>query len=363
MPTDSRKALHVTACCISAIILVSIVSSYENPAFGQITGDARLLKVASTYYKENRAKIKTWSGVVEVESEVSRPDGPTRKYRSSVEFAFDAKRAATRWNWSYEDFVVVYDGRAQDQPPIGLHNGLVRDSALYLVDFKPNVPGTRTFVIHEPSETIFGPMSQDFDPFYFMSDHGEEMDKRLTGIHNHRDSPGAKNWTVERDGDLITVRSESTIEAYGGGILAAQYDIDLAKGGNPVLLTNISPINDERLAVVLDRINDVWIPREVDYSHTQLRSGKATKHSRSRLSWRVSRVNEVLHEDEFSLARIGARPGDRVSDSRSGVEYVVPIEEITPQPAQASSNWRFAVVVGGAAIAAMLAIWTWRRTR
>jgi hypothetical protein len=69
-------------------------------------------------------------------------------------------------------------------------------------------------------------------------------------------------------------------------------------------------------------VNDVYVPKDIRYRNLAAPQdvNKRTSFTRD-IHFTRQKVNEPIDESEFSLERMGLRPGDTVNDNLRGVVY------------------------------------------
>jgi hypothetical protein len=153
-----------------------------------------------------------------------------------------------------------------------------------------------------------------------------------------------------------------------------RYTIDLAKGG--MLQSYEGEVRDDKSRVAsreswtwkLSKVAGIWLPDEVTYEKADYQDspsgrgrfrGPLASSAIRGLKWKESRVNERVDPSDFSLASLGMKPGDVISDTTTDVMY----EYGKEAPVKAAS-WpirRYLLIVINVAVVAVLITLIWRR--
>jgi len=96
---------------------------------------------------------------------------------------------------------------------------------------------------------------------------------------------------------------------------------DLSRGGNLIECYNKDPDSENLYTYEYEENAGVWIVK----SHTHLNktrrsSGEYRQRTRT-VKWGRSTVNVPFAEDEFTLVKMGVKPGDQIHDHRVGMRY------------------------------------------
>lgn len=344
-------------------VMLAILPVLQGTAVrADMQGDIELLTVAAAQHQANKERILTWTGRVVITGAKTENDRPTGRLKASVEFAFDRKKEATRWNWTYEESVRIdNDVEIADSDP-GFVNGMLSNGAFHQLGLvRPKSDkGRYTLRILPADDASPGPASDDFDPMYWFSLNGLDLAERFRFLHGNASGPGMECWSVSRADDRVILET--------GGSIANRSEVDLSQGGNLVAYLGSDPGVTENFTYRYQEVAGVWIPETIVYENVRKDTG--TTHTR-RLEWVDNTVNEPLAADEFSLVKMGLRRGDRVKDGRSGAEYTIQGDEYPPPPGveyppDLARPWTRTVMLASLTLLAVLLVvvlWLWSKGR
>jgi hypothetical protein len=299
--------------------------AYCIAASAEMTGDRQLLVEVATRYSENLAKLKTWKGKAEARkhSVANDPQEP-RDWLSEwkVDFACapgDARDGSYRYDMDLYKHVAIVEGveqpRLRPTRSIGIyHNGVVSQLD-YVTD---NPRAARIARISKGRLWEGGFHYGSFDPLWFYTYSGTWLDEYLMRRVEVFDKEHA-NGSVSREGDHITLINEF------GGVSIVQV-MDLARGGNRVHYLCSETDQGFRLTTSIEttwtEINGCWTPDTVTYSNSTDREG-SVETSSMKIHWTEQQVNREFKADEFSIDRLGLRPGDNVDNGITGKMEIV----------------------------------------
>jgi hypothetical protein len=308
-------------------ILVYGATGDQQPASlekrGGLKGNAELLKIVAEAYLANKERIQTWSGRATIESQ-SYEEGRTtkdRRLKSSVRFAYDRQREATRWNYRQEEDRWVIDNNDVkiNREPYP-RNGMKKDGVFYrLYYYKEDSDETRPMAIRPLSEVGYGMFSEEFDPMWYLTNAGENLAERLEFFYRNANNPNISDTEVTADGNQVVLEI-----APGGGI--NRYKFDLSVGGNLISYFGSDSQVTAWYYWRYQKLKDIWVPESFTYINVNAAKYAEGKHkfwrsSIRRVEFTENVINEPIDAAEFSFAKIGLRPGDRIYDGRTGRDY------------------------------------------
>lgn len=327
--TQKENLLPLSAICLSAVALL-----LPSTAAAEIKGSPELLDVIAGENLENYNRIRTWKGKVEVVDVREAKGKPSVRTPSTVEFAVDRQRNALRWNWTYGDSVHRVDGKEVKKESYGNWNGMLKDRTYYRLGPPPKTGKRWRYLKIDPktpNQWRFGPLSDEFDPFYFMSDCGESPHDRFRGLRRLA-FVGAKlgnkqamsHWTVSQDGSMITVASFQADFGNNGDFLINRYEVDRNCGSNIVKFVSATQTYSGITECKYVEKAGAWVPERFTYETIVLDEDQVVQRRRWRkLKWIANVVNNPLNDEEFSWERLGVRDGDYVIDKRNDTKYKI----------------------------------------
>ena len=338
-------------------LFVNVARCADLPDF---EGDAELLNLVAVQNRANYEALMTWRGRLRIKEFNSKPGRPDRRYENTVDFAFDRGLEAKRWNWSCDKFKMISEGTEQDGPNVGFQSGMLKDGAYY--QLRPvqstSQVSRRTVTINAAEEFSFSPHSTDFDPMYYLTDHGELLWQRFDTLYKRSLQGKAKGWRVSRSGVVVSL--DKTVDVPEYGIVVNKYQVDLAKGANLISFESSDPSVTESHTLDYEEVEGVWVPKHLDYLNKNSNSGKVY---RREAAWEESVVNDASDESLFSLASLGALNGDLVRDSRANLKYVIGATDDIGDGESVSKtifNWTWFLIIINLVIVFLLLFLVWR---
>lgn len=336
----------------AVVLLMASAIPFPHQAVAQMRGDVELLKIAATAMRENRERIRTWRGEASVVDSIRVGDSIREETWSSATFAYDRMQNTTRWNWTYGKGY-THDGDKKTARPdrqLGFDNAMIKDGMLYRLKSIKGTPDTRDGSLDiglygDLGGVRRGVRSRDFDPVYFLGcNKGDEM---LMFRYGHS---SLKPWScasVSRKQDLVVFEVDTPV-------VLNRYTYDLSRGANLVAYEAVeksqkddSPVGSAHHAIEYAMQSGVWVPTTAKFEDTQY--GTATTTIRE-VKWTESVVNEPLPADAFSLAKLGARRGDMLIDTRSNTRSRIQDEHLPPLTVDAPARSRTFLIWGSVAL-------------
>ncbi|GEM_PF-2366819 len=284
-----------------------------------------ILHEISVRHVANREKIVTWEGKVEVLDRYSRPN-ETQSATCEVEYALNRAEDQYRWTFRQLKLMRTVDGKQETDLQlyqvggIRTKGGVTRLDAFDHGDYK----GPQALGIHEVGYFHPGPGSLDFDPMYYFQEGSRTVEARFDLFYEMSGRPHPRR-TTNRVGTCVTYREDFNV--------VNEFTVDLAQGAN--LVESLYTESDENGGLLMETkvntkyqmISDIWVPSNVDYVSRRPQDG--TSFTRS-FTWVSQTVNGELDDAAFSLATIGAKDGDIVSDNRSGIGLTIAGGNLVP---------------------------------
>ncbi len=303
-----------------------------------VHGDAELLRAVAMKNKANNEAILTWKGNVIIHDSTKRTDGYDREVERKASFAFGRVEDAVRWCMETSAVRFIDGGKSVPDPEAGYYGGMLKDDRYYTYKIykKEKRYKSHHLVILDKKRARGEMFALNFDPTYFLKDHGEDIPQRLMFLYKKANAPKLHDWFVTRDGNLVTVetRSDGTVN---------RYVFDLSKGGSMVSYYGKDANDEEKWTYDFEQKGGVWVLKAVDQTHEYGMSADVKVCSWKRIEWIENIVNESLDPDEFSFDKLGVKPGDWVHDTFSGVVFRYkegsgPLPAKTPPPPQSKKT-------------------------
>jgi len=313
---------------------------WSNSAKAQIRGDRELLPLVASQNRANRERIQTWRGKVNItqtnKSLKKRSEVTTKR---QVEFAYDRQAKKYMFVATQTEGQGVENGKPVTARPMVW--GAIRTPDGYytmpewFLDGKKGSTRRPELLLHPLSAESPGEYSPDFDPFWYMSIYGENVNDRLMGIYQHAASKSTSDISVSRSNQQITV----LLKASKVGV--NRYVFELDQGANLIELSGEDALVKANHKREFVQVSEIWVPKSAT-SRTD--TGNSAEINERSLTWIENVVNEPIPPETFLPERLGIRPNDLVQDTRSGVAYRYDVSNL-PEELKPKSSTRAIVLV------------------
>jgi len=299
---------HGTRCLLWGILILMLTA-------GRVQSDIMVdsLRLAMRKQQENRAKIITWKGEVRIEDRRSDAKGNEVISAHDVEFVYARDKGRYRWDWRVEEQI----GRQPDPPIENSERSAKQICAMrkYLSLYRLEGAaghGRRTIAIRDLDEWVITPESKSFDPAHYLSGHVNDLDTVLDSCDRHTKPLKREKVLIAQ----VDSRIELELTDKEG---TKRYEIDLARGGNVIRFELANQGGRTLSRYVYKEVSGVWVPKK---TVSERFSPQNERQFVRTIEFLENVMNQPLSKDEFSLAALGAVPGDLVQDTRANVQYV-----------------------------------------
>jgi len=274
-------------------------------AYGQMLGATELLPLVAQRYDANRQQLQTWMGTARVVHERIAPAGPQSV--GLVEFFYDARLDAVRWNWTFESEWDNTVGSQGLHPNPGFCNCIVKDGKFYRYGvYRPGESRKRQVLIRDIREERSRHRHPTyFNPKWFLVAHGlEPLSKRIMELYEVRNHP-KNRWIVSREGE----KEEETVAFWNRkGFLLNHYELDLSKAGQLVEFRIEEENKKTTWVYSYEQVKGVWVPKThsfrkqtlAPFDERQKKRRVVMSHGRS-IEWLTNRVNDDISADVFDV--------------------------------------------------------------
>ena len=297
------------------------------------------LEMLQTLQKQNLASIQsihTWKGKATLvrridEKGIHKNSEYARS--SKIEYAADLDHGVVRWNQELTLDKWVVNGKPV--PPeselfVGTVNGMIDNNRWFRYWIRPEERGNPKHDLSIIALNLHGAqgaalanilgqgVDENFDPRTYMGDY--EAQERLKFFSDQAKDPRLGPWYISRNGDLITLKCN-----FGPGkSFVNEYIFDTSKGSR--LTRFYAKDNQSEHTDVCDYqlVDGVWVPASVIMTLTNDRNGAKTLMV-IKVTWHTDLLNRKLDPGEFSLEKLGVKPGDTVQDD---VAHTPPTEYV-----------------------------------
>ncbi len=314
-----------------SLLIGAILVSLALPAAGTFEDDVELLKVTALAQRDNIKRIATWEGSSSVEESNEDAKGVTIREASVFHFIYSRDHQATRWEWRGQSRY-VRKGLTVGGRPVDPNwwsnwaNEMRKGDGFYKYELgritKEGQKGG-TLVIWPSRKAEEGVYAYSFDPMWYLKGRvtagADDLADLLMEYYEQSSDQSFREsdctLKVNRDADLVI------FETRGKDVLN-RFVFDLSKGGSPIKVLIESSVGTQTREWTCEQRGDVWIPKSFTYTSQWLqpRPNGETKLTR-KVTFTENVLNRPVAAAEFSLAKLGVKIGDPVSDHRRGVFY------------------------------------------
>jgi len=285
---------------MAAILFGSVCTRARAQLWGG--GDAELLRLVAEAHRANVDKIMTWRGRVTVTT--TGVHGMPYPENAVVEFAYDRSKRASLWKWIAQNDAGADEGDIRDMPMGALRHGMIIDGSLYWLNAKDVGTPFASLTIAPASQIKRSPMGFDFQVMYWLSDDYDDVGRRFRLYYDlHKQGQDLPDVCVVRVGEKVILEIKRDD-------LLNRYTVDLSQGA--LLVAYDAGTSEWRFTN--EEHGGAWVRKAISYVWRS--------HNR-KLVWTENVVNEPLAPDEFSLARLGVRKGNRAFDVRTKASFKV----------------------------------------
>jgi hypothetical protein len=308
----SIHSIRRAVLLISAFLLSAIAIAQE-----QVKAPKEVVSDVIVKHRANRGRIRSWTGTVQVLDVRQEADGSGARWRSEATFIHRTEPYAVRWKWVQ---LPVQEGEKTLSTFAG-ENGIEQGGQqfqLILDQFPGTLEPIRSTRKSAPAD-MRGPLRTSFRPMDWLGYRGRSIADYLEAfipILDQIDQFPAHGIVIAQEGDVVTFSID-------GPDLLNAYEIDLAKGANPISYRAERRIGGQVVIGELwqwkyEQKGETWLPVEVHLKHeswTVEANGQrstAPKTTQRTIRWTQSDVNQPIGDNEFTLDKIGIRPGELV---------------------------------------------------
>jgi len=321
--------LRTTSIITSLTMLTIVVSLTPLPCLAGIQGDVELLKTVALRHKANFESILTWKGeAFEERRSTKKEDNYDYMLNSKLTFVYDQLQNAVRWNREPQEYRSEYKGESFSGTFSRYNSAMITEQASYTYrksGTDENGNETYRVIINEPYRGIRDSGRNGIDPRYFFNNEGRhDLYKRLIFLYENADNPKLTERHVKREGDHVIMTLEKTVE---GGIRTERQVFDLSAGGNLIEFYNSGPTYENHSEYEYEEKSGVWILKSYKKRNITHHEDGTLRSTRT-MKWSNSVVNVPFEEDEFTLEKLGVKPGDYIQDNKIGMMYKYGIDNI-----------------------------------
>jgi hypothetical protein len=350
MPIQERRGATYgrrRADALLGRLLAGVIVMYLSlPAVGEFEGDPELLKMAAMALKDNVQRIATWQGSSLVEQTYEDQEGITIRESSAFRFIFSREQEATRWEWNGQKRY-VREGLTRGGTPVSSGwtlnwaHEMRKGDAFYKYDLgRTTQQGERrgTLVVWPATRAERDVYSYSFDPMWYLNGRAtvdtDDLARLIMFFYEQSTNP----ITVQSTARCKVVRDTNrVIYDIRSKELLNHHVFDLSMGGCLIEYRGEGSHGLELRKWTYEQKDGAWVPKEFTLTHQWRvpQEDGVTKFMR-KVVFVENMVNHPVASSEFSLATLGLKIDDPVSDHRSGLYYLYGgVEELPLENADA----------------------------
>jgi hypothetical protein len=323
---------------LSAVLgeLMIFAAAAAPPALGNtFEGDVELLKKAALLHKANFDSLLTWKGQATEEITGTGGGRPDYLARNKITFAYDQMRNAVRWNKDPQEFKAGPGAENYATEADHQSNMIIGDKSFYyswtgqakedgarsydlIVSGPEDVSEWKAYAFHFNVRWFFAHPVSDYpgdEELMRMYDIARKPKEEMYDEKTGRRLEGQ----VKQEGDLVILEVQLTLDTEGNK--AIYRDVyDLSRGGNLIECHNANADGDYLYTYEYEEKAGIWVPKSSTRASTTKRSNGEYRRLTRTVKWDSSAINVPFAEDEFTLAKMGMRPGDQIHDRRVGLQ-------------------------------------------
>lgn len=301
-----------------------VLFCWTQAGWAEITGDIDLLKVVADRYEANWEKLRTWRGTARISYSVSEgldEEAVDRRGIYQAEFLVDRPAKANRWK---RIPLEEYDSKQGHRNPDSFYttSGMSKGECDYLMyHYDRGLPTEeRSLQIHIRDFITMHFEGTGFDPVRILQKiEWTPIPERLRSYHEKARSPRISPGTVTREGSKVTLAVSQKLDH---GTVVERHVFDLAQGGCLLEHYNSSPqMSETHWKLGYEEVSGVFVMNRISLRYEDKRQGRRLISKKTAVLTN-EKVNEAIAESEFSLTGLGLKPGDRINDARTPLEYI-----------------------------------------
>lgn len=331
--------------------LIALVLIWAQPLHGEIVGDIELLKLVADGYEVSTDRFRTLKGQANVSCFVN---GHLKKkirrdytWQEKSEFLIDRGTESGRWKWEKVNQKDVRDGKAVTLMP-SLGTGMVKGSYAYDLTFPDKPDHKRSLAVIQDKDFPRHFQSPVMDPVYILTEevnHDGIVDS-LRFFYDHAANFAHNNkhkLTISNDNNIVHVVYERN-DVDEGKHSIKRFAFDLSK--NCHLIEKYESFDEIECHYKFSykMVDDVYVLKTASKEyHGKYRDFPYI--SKRNIVVETEMVNEPIDPEEFTLEKIGMRPGDMVFDRiAGGISYIwkplpsMPLSSIVQLSEEASDS-------------------------
>jgi hypothetical protein len=301
-------------------ILAAIVLIANCRSIASLESDVALLHELARKNQINQERIVTWRGkanVHDLREGFELDENKAIQTRSDVKFYYDASQNAVRWNWEVT-YRFVKNGTEREDITDSLETTfnamkkegiLFRLSKIYPPDDSPK-PGLKVYPSRRnEGSPLGGPLSNAFDPTLALNVVGINIVENLGLIARKAKDDRSLAWVITNNQNhiILELNKKTGVD---------RFEFDLNQGGLCTRHYTKDVTLETECKISWEQTESIWTPYEYTY-----RNHNRNKTTVRKIIFIDSVLNTAIDPSEFTIEKLGIRPGDMIQDTRTGEVY------------------------------------------
>ncbi len=295
-------------------ILAAIVLIANCRSIASLESDMALLHELARKHQINQERIVTWRGKANIHylrEGFKLDENKAIQTRSDVEFYYDVSQNAVRSNRKVTHKLVkhgteredIIDPRETTFDVMWKEGILFRPSKMYPVDSANPIINMLNM---GPSHRSKG---DTFDPTLYLHVAGVHLVKHLGLIVRKAKDDGSPAWGITKNQNhiILELKKKNAVD---------RFEFDLNQGGLCTRHYTKDVTLETECKIGWEQTESIWTPYEYSYRN----------HNRNKTILRKtifinSALNTAIDPSEFTIEKLGIRPGDMIQDTETGEAY------------------------------------------
>jgi len=338
---DISRVWH---CRVPSVLALALGLLIPSTCLGGMAGDKELFLLVAAGFKANMENVRSWKGQATVEMQTAGdPGGSGTRRKASADFVYDRDTEAVRWAWRQTEG--VRDGKAET-PYVArgmLHRNRIYRLSLMRLDEPPAAALLRIDPRPEGPVPVAA-WGDEFHPMAHFKQIGHDTPRIMEWYYENADNPKIIGGSIKKEGTLITVE-------VGDHAVVNRYVFDTAQGCNLVSYYAKDSAVEESHSFSYAAVDGVFLPASATHKNVNT-SGNAPRTMTVNVEFDKNVVNASVGAEEFTLEKLGVRPGDRIVDTVANINYlykqeVASVDRLTEPGSPAVAATRPAAVAAG----------------
>jgi hypothetical protein len=278
-----------------------------------IKGDSKLLVAVVSAHRDNVQKIASWRGDAQIESIIADQKGVVLARKATAAFLYDRAQQSTRWTWNYTASDEREGDRLVSTLPLlasSSEQTCIRTPKAYyrweLTLRSPEGKFHHALVILPPEQARVAGFSEDFDPMWYFTRHGLNVEDYLMAWAREPSSSQTQV-KIDREGSRVSLDLSSASGTH-------RFEFDLSRGGNLMAYASHWLEGSGESEWTYTQQAGVWLPETFTNTDRRKAPDGSARTTTRRVQFVASELNRPVDPVEFTVEALGIKPGTRVTD-------------------------------------------------